>query len=357
MKKQFHYYAVRYLSSAMGFEDKISSWIAAASQYIDDCTSVDETHSYIKSLIPEEIIKRKLYQEIDGKLVIPIPKTAIDSQAGDSEYLNKENQINSVIPFHYYPPQKVPFPPERYSDPDDYYYVRQMKDWNTSILKDVLIQAAKQYQKAASKEELSAAAIRIGVLAHVIADTFAHRYLSGFESFVNDTQIKQLQENISMQDIRKQYPDETILQTRPKVGDGRLGGSLDDLNVVVVFSQKTSEDPEKIWSGGHVVNTADAFIDAAHMLYRYFLFIRKEEDFNEEHWNGMYYAVLQKMSQMRGKSDADFERLLQESLGTKCSYTYDAFQVTSDLSDQAALLSEYVLVVDDIRNSVRQISS
>lgn len=355
MKKQFHYYAIRYLASAMGFADDVSQLIASVSQFVDDSCDEDITHKYPKSEVPDEIIKRKLYKEAEGKLIIPIPKTALKAGTDDSEkieLLDKTNQKLSFVPFHYYPPAKTK------SNRD--YYVQSLNDLNHPLLKEIINKSILQYKKAKAvgndagqmSDGLAASAIYIGVITHVIADTYAHRYFNGFESYINDTKIKRIQENETLKVIESEYPNPDTLVKKPQVGIVRVGTTLDDLNVVVVFEQRTDEDPEGFRSGGHAVNTSTAFINAAYMIYKYFLVLLDQTDNNDVHWKGMHLDVITTMSKMRGKTDADFENLIKQKLAQDIDCSYDVIKTICSLTDNAAYIGGFAIAVDDIRKSI-----
>ncbi len=355
MKKQFHYYAIRYLTSAMGFSDDVSSLIASISQFVDDSVLEDDTHSYQKSDIPKEVIKRKLHKVDGDKLIIPVPKTALQTGTGDvekKELLDEVNQKQCLVPFHYYPSVKT--------DSSQDYYVQPITDLNHPLLKEIINNSIVQYKKAISQDTNSAgmsddlitSAIYIGVITHVIADTYAHRFFNGFKSYINDTKILKIQENESMQDIGGQYPSPDVLVAKPQVGCARVGTTVDDLNVVVVFEQRTDDDPEGFRSGGHTVNTSKAFINAAYIMYKYFLRLLGQTDNNDVHWKGMYLPVISEMSKMRGKTDSDFVSLIKKKLDSDIQCNYDALSTLCFLTNKAAFVGEFAIAVDDVRKSI-----
>ena len=357
MDIRYYYYVTRYLTQVLRFSTEESQTVAEICQFIEESRTENIDYEYDK--VPEELTKRGIAIDgkSDGKMCIPIPKTnwLIDAKGfpNSDDCKIEENQWNSFVPFHYYPQKPI----RKGYEEDKEYYTHAIKNLieNEGFAK-LLQQAKEQYQKACkeiktsqSTQMLHQSAIRIGVLCHVLSDTFAHSYLNGFETYVNRTEIVQVKNNDTYAFCTEKYKLDN-LKAQPTVGTAQLGNSVDDCNITTVFKQHTGEQTSLL-KATHTVNTYNSYINGAKAVYDMLLVIRGESDYNDQNWKGTCLPMLSRMFQAAEVTVDSIRNVLKESVDIN-QYEYDFESVLSSLARNVDYISELALAVDDVRKSV-----
>ena len=357
MDVRYYYYVTRYLTEMLGFSTDESQTIAGVCQFIEDSRTVDNRYEYDE--VPEKLIDRRIAVSGDktGKMCIPIPKTnweiGMDGLPKKKDCLNENNQWNCFVPFHYYPQKPVRVDNEN----DKQYYTHAIKNiMDNPEFEKLVNQAKEQYQKACSEKNMSQkdsllhqSAIRLGVLCHVLSDTFAHAYLNGFENYVNRTEIAAVKNNYTYDYCTEQYKLDKLGQ-QPRVGTAQIGNSIDDCNITTVFKQHTG-DGSSILKGTHTVDTFESYINGAKAVYDMLLVIRGERDLYDQNWKGTYLPMLTRMFDREKVSVESIRKELAVSVDIT-KYNYDLESMPVSLAGNVDYISELALAVDDVRKSV-----
>ena len=146
MQIDFHFSMIYVLARAAGFEKEIADKIAWASQFVDD--NMIESHSIIENGIKSEIMPTS-HKVVDQSIIV------------------FENGINIWVPFHFLPAGLNNTFAEK--------LVCQKATENENVIRIIEV-----YQK----EDFDP--IYLGIISHVIADTYSHQNFNGMLSNQND---------------------------------------------------------------------------------------------------------------------------------------------------------------------------
>ena len=166
MKKDAHYYGVLGFSRALGFKKEAAHIIAYASQFVDDAK--------VNHLVLED-----KPQEIEFEMVAEEPSflnMATCHSYFQLDTFNYNAMINNTTAFHFVPG----------AEGDNFAKKMRCKEESPIIL-EILEEALKD-------DDL----VKLGMVLHAYADTFAHQGFSGLLSKVND--IKNLREENIVED-------------------------------------------------------------------------------------------------------------------------------------------------------------
>ena len=193
----FHYFAVKTLAHAAGFEESAAQIIAEFSQYVDDY----DLYDYRKySNIPEKI-KKAPYDLYIDRFFNPAnfnPATTgfwtIDDYV---TLLLDRSQKFTVSPFHFIPQnaahikKDAPVTPASLGD--------------GSYISDILCEAQRTYRNAGDGKPKYWALMHIGMVLHTFADTFAHQLFSGYNAPCNVVTLSNVTNNITGKDETEDY--------------------------------------------------------------------------------------------------------------------------------------------------------
>lgn len=172
MDIRFHYYVIKTLAAKAGFLGEDAQLLAEYSQFVDDYNLDGEMPM---GSVPE--FARHLARE-EGPLWRFACVTTGFRDAGDYAQLAlRSRQRDVLLPFHLIPPQSLKTKvessaawrtcPERLDQP--------------TLLRGLLRHAQERYKKKPSRPNL----IRLGLLAHIFADTYAHQKFCGYGGWWN----------------------------------------------------------------------------------------------------------------------------------------------------------------------------
>ncbi|MGE5329267.1 MAG: DUF6765 family protein [Deltaproteobacteria bacterium] len=358
MNIQFHYYIVRYLSSVLGFDDKNSRLIAQTSQFIDDSKEQIPVE-FPESDVSEKIRERGLDFNAGNNVVVYIPKTIHSSfdDFADFKIDNKDNICwTGLVPFHYTPDSPLKSQSGTEKESCLGYKIHSIKNYNFNeheIFKPLIDDAVNMYKSAKTEYDKIEAAVRIGAIAHMLADNYAHPYLNGFVSWINDTEALQvINGDVAGTDLTANYILNDAEKSKiSKVGCYRMKTAMDDSFVKVTFSQPKVKNGPSVET--HQTDNLKSFMDAAKCLYYFFRKITGKPDGEEAVWEGTYKPILRKMLSFR---ETDINKL-NEAWEKECpdiEFSYSADDIKTKLGKSA--YSDYLfsaaIVADDMRKSV-----
>lgn len=170
----FHYFSVKTLCIEAGFSEDDAQCIAAYSQFVDD---YDVWINYNFKIVPDfakSLTKKRYFETYDFYTVT----TGFVTLPDMGRLLRSKYQRQIVVPFHLIPMKKLNEISSEYSP---HYRTAPADLTGTSLIKNLLFDAKDKYIKNKEKCNL----IRIGLLLHIFADTYAHQMFSGLHSWEN----------------------------------------------------------------------------------------------------------------------------------------------------------------------------
>jgi hypothetical protein len=228
MDINFHYYAVKAVAIRAGFSEPEAQIIASYSQFVDD---FDESGYVILDNVP--IWARHLsIQKPDGSYWFRQVTTGFNSWFDMAALALESNQKWIVTPFHFFPKAPLNTLPNR----ADLRVVPARMDAD-SLLRDMLV-AARAGFLAGGAGERSVYLLRIGVLLHIFADTYAHQRFSGFRGWENHSYLTNVTDNISNTDVTSSYSP-NMYWAMPSIGHTNVGHAPDDSNIRFTMKQKS----------------------------------------------------------------------------------------------------------------------
>jgi len=194
MDISFHYYAVKSVALAAGYDEAKAQRIASFSEFIDDYN----WYAYFRaSNIPDYVKAPELDIVYNNLLSIINPVTT-----GFSDYFDMatlvlpRSQKFTVSPFHFIPQDKQSVAA------GDYRAVPAVLDDNSFIANMLNEVVGNLYSGNISEYELL---MQLGCLFHTFADTYAHQLFTGYNNQTNSVVLKNVTNNITGEDQTQQY--------------------------------------------------------------------------------------------------------------------------------------------------------
>ena len=208
MDINFHYFAVKTIALFAGFTNDDAQIIAAYSQFVDDYDvwrnySFEEVPDYAMSLVKKKSGNRYIFYSVT---------TGFTSLTDTARLSISKYQREIVVPFHF-----IPVKPLKDFDPGcsrSEYRTAPADITGSFLIKELLDEARNKYRENAGKYEL----MRIGILLHIFADTYAHQNFSGFWGWENFSYLKRVTDNFQDdKDITKDYSPDFYKEIMPFV--------------------------------------------------------------------------------------------------------------------------------------------
>lgn len=290
MNINFHYFAVKTIALESGFDENAANRIAAYSQFVDD---YDIWVNYIFESVPK-------YAE---SLIIKSPNIFYTVTTGFTSMFDTgrlglhKYQREIVVPFHFIPIKKLKdFGP---SPSTSEYRTAPATINGTFLIKTLLDNAKKKYIdkeppkgiEAKTKAEAEAEAdkynlMRIGLLLHIFADTYAHQNFSGFHGWENFSYIKKVKDNFEKdKDITGSYkPD--IYEKLPSIGHANVNTAPDDTFVTwgMTMAENSKQTDKTKYSLNYSRSNTQVFCDASKEILNFLLLCQKKDCIGENKW-------------------------------------------------------------------------
>lgn len=261
----FHYFAVKSVARAAGYKEEQAQRIAEFSQFIDDYN----WYAYFRATnIPNYIKSSDLDIVFNQMLSVINPVTT-----GFSDWIDlatlvlPRSQKFTVAPFHFIPQDKSSCDKGDYravpaSLNDNSYISNMLKELQTEIHSSVL-----------SEDDYL---MKMGMLLHTFADTYAHQLFTGYNNQSNSVKLLSATNNINGQDVTEQYrfwidkwtsKIESILgTTMPTIGHMAIV-HIPDLTHLSFSMEYKSLDGQKYT---HTRSNTSTFLNTCNQLYQYF---------------------------------------------------------------------------------------
>lgn len=190
MDISFHYFAIKTIARAAGYNQQKAQRIAVFSQFIDDYN----WYAYFRAgNIPDYIKDKKLdiiYNET-MKIINPVTTGFID-WVDMATLILPRSQKYTVSAFHFIPQDKQSVEVENMKTVpvtlDDGSYISNMlHELQTDII--------------SGKMNKNDALMKMGMLFHTFADTYAHQLFTGYNNKVNSVKLIRATDNYLLEDI------------------------------------------------------------------------------------------------------------------------------------------------------------
>lgn len=267
MDINFHYFAVKTIATYAGFAPADAQIIAAYSQFIDDFTMMNNIYFYygVPDYAKHLVRKGKVYDEF------------VTITTGFASYIEMARlaiwkyQRQICVPFHFIP--KEPIPQSLTEKDDTSKYCTHAAIYNGNLLVNNLLRnAAVKYSDSLSRgeRERKNALMRIGMVMHIFADTYAHDCFSGFWGWENYSYLDSATRVTDRSDITGNYSRDTVA-TLPSIGHANVSHAPDDTfaYIKIRVAKNASEKSKDQYSLTRSRSNLQWFCDAAKEIYKY----------------------------------------------------------------------------------------
>jgi hypothetical protein len=255
MDINFHYYAVKAIAARAGFPENEAQLIASYSQFVDD---FDDSGAIALENVP--VWARHLAYQSGGVWWFKIVTTGFNSWFDMASLILESNQKWIVMPFHFFPRAPLNTLQNRVN-----WRVAPVSITADSLLRDMLVAAGDDLLHGAAADR-PANLLRIGLLLHIFADTYAHQKFSGFRGWENNSYLTNVTNNVTDADVTSSYSPNTYW-AMPSVGHTNVGHAPDDSNVR--FTMKFCLNSNDRYSLTYTRSNTEVYCDAGREIMRY----------------------------------------------------------------------------------------
>ncbi len=242
----YHYYTIKTLAVRAGFGEEEAQIIAFYSQMIDDF--VLSNVLLLNSCPPDFFLKNNLAKKVGEQewLFWPCP-TGIDMIKSVSHNYER----HTLVPFHFIPITTLPDIERKQSNSngemqpaeemqsvgsfDRLAYRCQKADLSYDML---IVELLYQAVEAAKKEKSHKNLMRLGMILHTFADTYAHCNFSGFHGYENEAKVKNAWKHDGSPGISE--AEIFFFKELPSIGHGNVGTVPDICTYRIAYAMKSS---------------------------------------------------------------------------------------------------------------------
>lgn len=262
----FHYFAVKTVARAAGYREEQAQRIATYSQLMDDY----DWQGYVRAENMPEYLKRDGADVVFNealKIISPVA-TGFPSVLDMASLILPRSQKLIVSPFHF-----IPQDLQHVTNGDLRTVPAKLHDG--SYIASMLDRLGKDMAKESISE--SDALMKMGMLLHTFADTYAHQLFTGYNNRTNSVKLVSAKDNITQADATQEYGywveqwisqiEEDLGAEIPTIGHMSVV-SIPDLSHLSFEMEYTDIDGTK---HVHSRSNTDLFVAASKELY---LFMR-----------------------------------------------------------------------------------
>ncbi len=278
MDINFHYFAVKAAAASAEFNERDAQRIASYSQFVDDYNK----YAYmIFSHIPD--FAKHLAFKKAGFWIFNPATTGFTDWFDMLHLLTDKNQRNIVIPFHFIPHKKTL---NREIDTR----VDWRVDWRVvparleepSLITDKLIEARREYRYSDIPRNISL--MKIGMLLHTFADTYAHQNYSGFRGWENHSKLLAATNNINSSDVLASYEPQKFYKLI-SIGHTNVNHAPDDSHISLTYSLKLSEHDD--YSIRYERSNTRTYLDAIREILNFLRSCKGLPSLDVRAWDGL----------------------------------------------------------------------
>lgn len=353
MDINFHYFAVKTIARFAGFSENEAQRIAGYSQFVDD---YNPFLNYTFETIPDFMLgETALVSKSDGGYTLKTIQTGFPQTIDYAPLFFSSNQISYCVPFHFitqYGYQKNKRLEERYQ-----YRTLPAGIDGTQLISEMLQATKATYLRNVTDNitlTRSSLEIKIGMLLHIFADTYAHQRFSGVAGWENYASLISSSDNYTTKDeglIAGKFFDVSI-----SVGHMWVGTVPDEtyLSFTMKQARNSSENSEHKYSDIYSRSNTRTFLYAARQIYTYLYQLknndRKPTIADEMQWEELS-EILRLGFNARGNNIEKLKAVWTDASYDAYNYAYDAKdfwqnQLTAQ-SSVSASAGYYVSALDD----------
>lgn len=341
MNINFHYFAVKVLAVKAGFNTDDAQTIAKYSQFVDDFV-LDGVRNY--QYVPE--FARYLATQSGEYWRFNNVRTGFDTLQSVDLSGNARLQKSMLIPFHFITGKSLTNIDK--SNRKNYRTVPVKMD-TPSLLSDLLKNAREEYLFSPSHSTL----IKIAILIHTFADSYAHQLFSGFKGWENTSYIMQCVDNNNNSDITASYKPQ-VSAALPHIGHANLLTAADDSNVTFDMVLKNSETESYPYSYRYSRSNTEEFLIAAKEILNYFLSLRGKDKINDADWN-IFSPLLRRGLLATEKTNVEVLKSYWRNIFSDITFYYvkdELYYIESGSQRQNEEFFYYNVFADQIRRQV-----
>jgi hypothetical protein len=308
MDINYHYFAIKAIAVYAGFDEEKAQKLASFSQFVDDF----DTYRYlILKEIPDYASHLAIRIGNLGWLFNPVT-TGFNSFFDYLRLAVPANQRKILIPFHFITEKPLTVTPKSRLD----YRVKPVKMEEASLLQGMLVEASELYQAAQNDENL----IRIGILLHIFADTYAHQRFSGFWDWENHAYLKNVVDNSNGKNITQSYSPDNYYYV-PSIGHPNVNTAPDDSNITFKILQKKLKDESYPYQDIYERDNTEVFLVASREILNYLRECQELENIDDESWDSLECKLRKGLQ----TSEKNYEKLVTHWSGifTEIPFKYN----------------------------------
>lgn len=146
--------------------------------------------------------------------------------------------------------------------------------------------------------------IRLGIILHIFADTYAHQSFSGYREWENDSKITRAIDNITNEDVTSKYR-RRITDKLPSIGYANVSTILDESQLSFTINLKVNND-DTSYGEVYTRNNTTEFLLAARYILNYLRCCKGKIPISDEDW----LALEQNLRQAFLTSNKNVESLI-----------------------------------------------
>ncbi|RDU24705.1 DUF6765 family protein [Anaerosacchariphilus polymeriproducens] len=231
MNIDFHYFTVKTLCMAAGMSEYEAQIVSSYSQFVADYT-VWENYQFLE--VPDFAMCLVLNTTVPYEFYTVT--TAFTSFIDDARLVIDKYQKEIAVPFHFIPDKRLnEF--ESHTQTREY-RTKAVDIFGSDLICQLLDDAKIKYHRLPGRYEL----MRIGILLHIYADTYAHQLFSGFRRWTNFSFLNHAISHITGEVITAQY-DPVFYSVLPSIGHANVNTAPDDF--YITWNMKMASNKEE----------------------------------------------------------------------------------------------------------------
>lgn len=300
MDLNFHYYAVKTVARAAGYNEEQAQRIATFSQFVDDYN----WYAYFKANnIPEYMKEPDMDFVFNEATSLINPVTTGFTDIIDMATLIKSRAQEFIVSaFHFIPcnAQSVQAKDMRTKPAtldDGSYISSELQELKNDITNNNITE--------------NDALMRMGMLFHIFADTYAHQFFTGYSTESNSVELTDVMDNITQENVTNKYREsvykwiekiqEKTKKAIPTIGHMKIAHVPDLSHLCISFKYTDLNGDLCI----HSRNNTSTFTNACKELYMYMRSILGDnnpadmqwEDLEAKLYQGFLIDVLQELEE------------------------------------------------------------
>lgn len=318
MDINFHYFAVKTIAFEAGFSKGEAQLIASYSQFVDDYNVWQNYRfrtvpDYAKSL-------RSKDKDIFGFWGFYTVTTGFDKIEDMIRLESEKYQREITVPFHFIPFNKL----SELSGKREEFRTVRADITGSSLVANLLRSAMQRCIDSKGSQEYHFDLIRLGVLLHVFADTYAHEGFSGFHGWENYCYITGIESSETSKPVKDDMsPD--IYGELYALGHAEAGHAPDMTYAVFHYNYAANakENSKSKYSNKKSRNNTNQFLDAAEQIFNVMYRIcHNNEVPTETQWDTLKAKLLIGF-RTEGTNFTKLKKAWRVATGNTLTFSYD----------------------------------